>query len=650
VGWGRLNNPIANIFILEITMTGAKIADRFPFRLFSVFFIPVAMLLLGGAWYVGHQRIDGEMNLIQSNEVSKVVLGVRRLDGGMQVPLQQLRTLVNSEAVRRVMDDDSVDAIGNLAAAFQNLIAYDGTFDQVRWIDENGLERVRVNNADGHPTPVPKDQLQNKAGSYYFTKAMQFKPGEVYMSPLDLNMEHGQVEVPYKPVLRLATPVQDRNGRPHGILIVNVAAQNLLNAFTESVVENRDHVSLVNPAGYWLSSANPKDEWGFMFGRKETMGNRYPDAWKAISSLPSNQVELNDGLWTWSTVYPLKVEDSRGMTDVPHWLVISHLPHNFLAMVRGDAWKTIGISTLLLLVLSCVAAAWLALALTGRKRAAIEAAQAQAKAEMAKHVVEMQQRFHLAVKANINGVLVIDMDGHIVMANPALEHMFGYDKGALLDQPLETLLPEPARLLHARERADYMRAPVARAMGSGRELHGRRRDGSVFPVEISLSPFTDNGKQYVDAIVADISERKQREHLLEKSEARLQLLWKTSPNGLVVVDAKGSIQMANPTLERMFGYEPGELINQPVECLVPEDIRFRHTQQRMHFVQSPSVRSMGAGLKLEGQRKDGSKFPIEVSLASFTEEGQAFAQATVMDMTGWKFQSGSVASHTQSVD
>ncbi|MGA7181305.1 MAG: hypothetical protein WBX11_17205, partial [Thiobacillaceae bacterium] len=71
---------------------------------------------------------------------------------------------------------------------------------------------------------------------------------------------------------------------------------------------------------------------------------------------------------------------------------------------------------------------------------------------------------------------------------------------------------------------------------------------------------------------------------------------------------------------------------------------------RMHYVQDPAVRSMGAGLNLQGQRKNGSTFPIEVSLASFTEEGQVYAQATVVDMTGWKFHSGSVTSHPQSID
>ncbi len=197
--------------------------------------------------------------------------------------------------------------------------------------------------------------------------------------------------------------------------------------------------------------------------------------------------------------------------------------------MRDGAWKTVSIPTLVLLVLSGFFAAWLALAVTGRKQAAIEAARAQAKAEAAKQLYEAQERYNMAVKANVNGVLVVDTEGLIVMANPALERMFGYDKGELLGQPLETLLPETDRRQHSGDRAAYLRAPVARAMGTGRDLHGRRKDGSVFPVEISLSPFTDHGKQYVDAIVADISERKRSELLLKKSEARLQLAMANQP-------------------------------------------------------------------------------------------------------------------------
>jgi PAS domain S-box-containing protein len=629
-------------------MDSVKIPGTFPVRLFFVLVTPIAVLILGGAWYLAHDRIEGQLELIRAKEVSTVVMGVRRLDGELEEPLHQLRTLANSGAVRRAVDRDSPEAIKEMEAAFMALIAYNETYDKVRWIDETGLERARVNSANGHPERVPKEQLQNQAGNYYLMDTMRLGRNEVFISPLDLSVEHGQVQVPQKPVLRLASPLQDGAGQPRGILIITVAAQKLLDAFTESVIEARDHAMLVNPEGYWLRSPNREDAWGFMFQRKETLGTRHPEAWKSITSIPNGQVELTDGLWTWSTVYPIKLADRRGIPDIPYWLVVTHLPANQLALVRDAARKTISVPTLVLLAISGLLAAWLALALTGRRQAAVETARAHAREEAAKHLSEARKRFETAVKANVNGVLAVDADGRILMANPALERMFGYDKGELIGRPLEALLPEAESRQHAEKREAYLRAPVARAMGTGRELHGRRRDGSVFPVEISLSPFTEHGKQYVDAIVADISERKRTELLLQRKEARLELLWQTNPNGLLVVDAEGRIQMANPALERMFGYAPGELLNQAVECLVPEPVRQQHKDFRMEFLRNPSPRAMGAGLDLQGRRKDGSTFPIEVSLANFTEDSQVFVQATIVDMSGWKIGK-SLASQRQSV-
>jgi PAS domain S-box-containing protein len=632
----------------DTIMDSVKMTAGFPFRLFSVLIIPLALLILGGAWYLAHNRIEGQLELIRANEVSRVVMGVRRLDGELETPLHHLRTLASSDTVRRAIGVADPEAITKMETAFMALIAYNETYDKMRWIDETGLERVRVNNVNGYPERVPGEQLRNRTGSYYFVNTMRLRPDQIFVSPLDLNVEHGRVEVPDKPVLRLAAPLQDSSGQPRGILIIDIAAQPLLDAFTESVIEARDHAMLLNPEGYWLRSPNREDAWGFMFQRNETLGTRHPEAWKSITSIPNGQVELADGLWTWSTVYPLKVGDRREIPNIPYWLVVSHLPASQLAPVHEAAWKTVSIPTLVLVAISGLLAAWLALALTGRKQAAVEAARAHAREEAAKRVSEARKRFETAVKANVNGVLAVDADGRILMANPALERMFGYDKGELIGRPVETLVPEAESHHHAGKREAYQRAPVARAMGIGRDLHGRRKDGSAFPVEISLSPFTENGKQYVDALVADISERKQTEVLLRKKEARLELLWQTNPNGLLVVDAEGRIQMANPALERMFGYAPGELLNRAVESLVPEPIIERHGEFRMQYLRNPSTRAMGAGLDLRGRRRDGSTFPIEVSLATFTEDSQVFVQATIVDMTGWRIGK-SLASQPQPV-
>jgi PAS domain S-box-containing protein len=304
-----------------------------------------------------------------------------------------------------------------------------------------------------------------------------------------------------------------------------------------------------------------------------------------------------------------------------------------LAPLQQKAWRTVGIYMLVLLALYGLIAFWLARAVVGRAAAVAEAAKAHAEAEAANQIRQAQERFKLVVEANTNGLLVTDKAGHIVLVNPALTRMFGYEQDELLGQSLDILLPESARPSHGKMVGAYLAAPEARPMGSGRELHGRRKSGEIFPIEISLSPFTENGETYVDAFVADISGRKRSENMHRRIEARLQLMMQTNPNGLLVVDEQGAIEMANPALERMFGYGAGELLNQPLERLIPKDSQTRHAQLRIGYLAAPEVRQMGAGLSLHGQRKDGSAIPIQVSLASFAEDGRTYVQATVIDMS-----------------
>ncbi len=608
-------------------------AVKFPLRLFFLLFAAVAALILGGAWYVGNERISGELDLIKTKEIGNVIMGVRRLDDELGIPLRQLRALAETDAVRKDIDSGSPDAGREMKEAFMSLVAYSGIYDQLRWIDAGGKEKVRVNNMDGKPVPVSPDHLQDVSDRYYFKDTMRLQPGQIFISPLDLNVEQGKAEVPYKPVLRLATPVSDGNGRPRGILILNIAAQQMLTAFTESMMDARDHAMLLNSDGYWLVSPNSDDDWGFMFQRRDTLGTRDPAAWKAITNIPSGQVEVgkDGGLWTWSTAYPLKVTDSSIVTDVPRWLVVSHMPGNQLALVSKEAWTSVIPSALILLALSGGLIAWLSRAMVGRTRAEVAAAQAQAEAEAAHQLSEAQQRFRLVVEANATGLLVVDSDGRIVMANPALERMFGYDHDDLLGKPMEVLLPEMERKRHVAKRTSYMQAPDARPMGAGRDLHGLRKDGSVVPVEISLSSFMENGQRFVDAVVADISARKEVETRLQRSEAHLQLLLRTNPNGLLVVDEEGRIQMTNPALDAMFGYAAGELIDQPIESLAPEVIQdlvaVLGGEHPRHHEGNASDREQ----LLHGRRKDGSTFSMEMTLASFHEDGLTYVQGIVTE-------------------
>jgi len=137
-------------------------------------------------------------------------------------------------------------------------------------------------------------------------------------------------------------------------------------------------------------------------------------------------------------------------------------------------------------------------------------------------------------------------------------------------------------------------------------------------------------------ITSDSTAHTQAEEALRRAEARVRVLLEAAPDAIVVADAEGRIALVNARAETLFGYAREEMVGQPVELLLPTDLRARHTGRRARYQADPHTRPMGSGLELRARRKDGRAFPVEVSLSPLDTGGERLVTAVIRDITARK--------------
>lgn len=227
---------------------------------------------------------------------------------------------------------------------------------------------------------------------------------------------------------------------------------------------------------------------------------------------------------------------------------------------------------------------------------------------------ENAQRMRAIWETTVDGILTIDERGIIESLNPAACRIFGYAPEEVIGRNISVLMPSPDRERHDSYLANYLRSGEAKIIGIGREVTGRRQDGSTFPMDLSVGEVRLGEQRLFTGIVRDVTERHRAQAALRESAQRMRAVLETVVDGILTIDERGCIESLNPAASRLFGYAPEEVVGRNVSMLMPSPYRQQHDSYLANYLRSGEAKIIGIGREVSGQRKDGTVFPMELSV------------------------------------
>ncbi|MCP4076987.1 MAG: PAS domain-containing protein [Gammaproteobacteria bacterium] len=325
-----------------------------------MYFLPLVIMIIAGGVGLLNYAYEIDENRLKKISTLGISMVEYKLNTALSDALNDLEFIGKMPSLLAVINDDDKDLIDRVNSDFINFSNSQKVYNQIRWIDETGREKVRVDYDINAATIVPEKELQNKINRYYVQNTLKLNKGEIYISPLDLNIENGVIEIPFNPMIRLGRVIYDKSGKKRGIVVLNYSADYLLNIIRNCTYAStslaNSYYSFLNQDGYFYVSPHSDEQWGFMLDKNTTFQNSYPQTWNNISANLSGQLHDRYGFWSYATINPIKLgahanDEIKGNFD---WKLVLHTPAESVTNIRQQHIKLISITVLILTIIGAI--------------------------------------------------------------------------------------------------------------------------------------------------------------------------------------------------------------------------------------------------------------------------------------------------------
>ena len=495
------------------------------------------LVLIATTHYYTHEKLTDANH--KADEVLSVDLARETITAELNNVVSDLMFLSKINELQIAFTNPSSPHLKNIEREFLIFSETKKRYDQIRYIAMDGQEIVRINYHNGEAVKVAKTTLQNKADDKYFKQALAMKPEQIYLSSLALNVKQESIEVPHKPVIRFATPLINAQGQKHGILVFSILGNTLLPNFTPEATNNTDRVHLLNQQGYWLHSPY-SDVPGMKFGRKRSFAINYPQAWQEISSNPAGDFESSAGLFSYSTIYPIKAMATFGK-EVQPWKIVSLTPR---ALIEKYPISSLLFNNILFGAFALIIILW------SFVMAKIRVSHKKIKAQN-----EYEQRFRKTLESIQLAAISLDDKGKVQFCNNHLLKKIGFKHEEVINKEwIDNFIKETDR----EKTQEILSNALTGSLCPVHETQIKTRNGEtrLFSWNNTLSYDADGNIYGLTCIGEDITEQhRQEEQLRILSRAVEQ-----SPAPVILTNIDGVIEYVNSKFTELTGYTATEAI------------------------------------------------------------------------------------------